>query len=246
MKSFYAADLAYVHDQGYLAFAAAAAPGILRILSRCCSRGDRVVEIGCGSGGFTQRLAGAGYKVLAVDISGAMLALARQKVPTAAFSRASFYRYKPPRSSAIVALGECVNYMQAGRGNHISSVKAFFRRAHQALPPGGLLIFDFLEADPSRPRRTAVHNSGADWMVFVEGAIVGRVLRRKITTVRLVGGRFREAIEVHRQYLYHRKEITSLLEKTGFSVTIRTGYGAFPLKKGHRVALAVNRDQVRS
>ena len=54
-------------------------------------------------------------------------------------------------------------------------------------------------------------------------------------------GRFREASEVHRQYLYRRKEITSLLEKTGFSATIRTGYGAFPLKKGHRVALAVNR-----
>jgi len=243
MKPFYAADLAYVHDKGYLAFAAKAAPGILRILSRCCSRGDRVVEIGCGSGGLTERLDDAGYKVLAVDISGAMLALARRRAPNADFSRASFYTMKPPRCSAIVALGECVNYMQAARAKHDSSLKAFFGRAYEALPPGGVLIFDFLEADPSRPRRNSVHNSGTDWMVFVDGAIVGKVLRRRITTVRLVGDRFRQASEVHRQYLYRRKEITSLLEQTGFSAVIRNGYGAFRLRKGHRVALAVKRGQ---
>jgi 2-polyprenyl-3-methyl-5-hydroxy-6-metoxy-1,4-benzoquinol methylase len=80
---FYAEDLAYIHDVGFLDFAQRAAPAVLRTLRRRCAAGTHVVEIGCGSGGLTQKLAEAGYCVLGVDVSPAMIRLARRKVPAA-------------------------------------------------------------------------------------------------------------------------------------------------------------------
>ena len=72
-RMFYKEALAYIHDAGFLGFSRRAAPHVLRRLERRCEPSATVVEIGCGSGGLTKALTKAGYRVLGVDVSSAMI-----------------------------------------------------------------------------------------------------------------------------------------------------------------------------
>jgi len=240
-RPFYADDLAHVHDAGFRTFADRAAPEVLRRLGRA-RRGGRVVEIGCGSGALTRHLTRAGFLVVALDTSAAMVRLARRNAPGARFRVASWGDLAPPRCDAMVAVGECFNYMAAPRArDHVAALRRFFRRAAAALPPGGLLLFDFLEPHRERPRRRSVETWGDDWTVLVaigEGR-AHRVLTRHITTIRTIGGRARLSVEVHRQCLLRRGEIENALRTAGFTVRFRAGYGRRRLQPGQVVADAV-------
>src|SRR5690348_4398418 len=86
----YDTDLAYVHDTGFGDFARNSAPGVLKIISECGDASRLVVDLGCGSGIWARLLADAGYQVLGVDISAAMIEIARQRVPEATFQVGSF------------------------------------------------------------------------------------------------------------------------------------------------------------
>lgn len=235
----YAEDLAYIHDAGFLAFARQAAPYLLKRLRRRCEAGARVVEIGCGSGGLTQHLAEAGYQALGVDLSRAMIRLARKKALTADFRAASWYDFAPPPCDAIVAVGECFNYMSAGRARHERALNAFLRRAGTALHAGGLLLFDFLEPCPRRPRHRTLHRCGTDWAMLVDVGEDRRVITRRTTSIRFQAGLTRCSQEIHRQYRLPRRQVERALRAAGFIVTFHTGYGSMHLEEGHVVAEAL-------
>jgi SAM-dependent methyltransferase len=84
LPSRYAPDLAAIHDAGFGGFARDAAPGLLRRLRRAGIRDGLVVDIGCGSGIWARALTDAGYDVLGVDVSEAMLQIARRRAPAPA------------------------------------------------------------------------------------------------------------------------------------------------------------------
>src|SRR5207248_184438 len=155
MPKAYGDDLAHIHDVGYGDFARNAAPALLRLLRRSGLGGGWVVDLGCGSGIWAQALVSAGYDVLGTDLSPAMVALARARVPGGHFRVGSFVDAALPPCVAVTALGECFSFL-FDRGNTRRGLRALFRRAHAALCPGGLLIFDV--AGPGRvggrgPRR---------------------------------------------------------------------------------------------
>ena len=83
--AFYARDLATIHDAGFGGFARDAAPGLLRRLRRAGIHDGLVVDLGCGSGIWARALTDAGYDVLGVDQSEAMLEIARRQAPEAQF-----------------------------------------------------------------------------------------------------------------------------------------------------------------
>ena len=78
---FYNEDLAYVHDQGFADTARNAALSVLQLLRAQKIKSGLVVDLGCGSGVLAERLIRAGYVVLGVDMSKAMLRLARKRAP---------------------------------------------------------------------------------------------------------------------------------------------------------------------
>src|SRR5262245_4301991 len=93
----YDQDLAYIHDVGFAGFANGSAPGLLGIL-RAAGIGDGlVVDLGCGSGIWARHLTDAGYDVIGVDISKAMIKFARRRAPRAEFHIESFVRFELPR-----------------------------------------------------------------------------------------------------------------------------------------------------
>ena len=87
--------MAYIHDVGFGDYAKKAAPGLLRILRTCGVKEGLVVDLGCGSGHWARELNRAGYRVLSVDQSLAMIRLARQKAPASKFKVASSLAVKP-------------------------------------------------------------------------------------------------------------------------------------------------------
>jgi len=228
----YAADLAYIHDAGFGDFARNAAPEVIRVLRSHGIKSGRIVEVGSGSGILARALVDAGYEVVGIDRSRDMIKLARANSPEATFRQGSLTRTKIPRCRAVVAIGEIVSYVSA-------SLRPFFTRVHDALEPGGLLVFDFIE---SAERRTLAGKSfeGPDWAMIVraDADASARTLTRRMTLLRNVGGRYRRTHETHRLRLRSCQEIRALLETVGFSVTLRRSYGRHRLLPGDIAVIA--------
>ncbi|HTU59547.1 MAG TPA: methyltransferase domain-containing protein [Polyangiales bacterium] len=74
--------------------------------------GQRVLELGCGTGGITQKLVARGAAVTAVDWSEPMLRIARARAGSARFVRSEITSHVPDRTYDLVLLAfvlhECV------------------------------------------------------------------------------------------------------------------------------------------
>ena len=229
----YREDLAYIHDAGYSDYALGAAPGLLKILKKAGITDGLVVDLGCGSGRWARELNRAGYRVLGIDQSRAMIGLARRIAPGSCFKIASLWSVRLPPCKAITSIGECLNYSfdrASGRG----ALTRLFRRAYRALKPGAILICDF--AGPERrPRRGArIHESvGRDWSVAAKTTARGpRVICRRIVALRRFGKKWRRSEEVHYLRLYSVAEVAGCLARCGFRVRVVRGYGKFRFPRG--------------
>ncbi len=236
----YREDLAWIHDAGFSGFALHSATGVLALLRRNGIDGGLVVDLGCGSGVWARHLGFAGYDVVGVDISPAMIRLARRKAPKATFVKASFADMQLPQCAAVTSIGEPISYAfaddRADRG-----LLRLFRRVRRALRPGGVFIFDF--ARPGRepggmPKKS--YWTGHDWAVLVEKAedTAAGVLTRRIITFRHVGRCWRRGEETHRVRLYRVDEIRDLLARAGFDSTVLRGYGDVRFRSGHAGVVA--------
>ncbi len=240
MKKWYKEDLAFIHDVGHGDFALKSAPGILEILDRSGIREGLVVDLGCGSGLWARELAKAHYQVLGIDISEAMISIARGRVPEAEFRVGSLFRADIPRCSAVTSLNECLNYLFDPQHDGQALAK-LFRRVYDALIPGGVFIFDI--AEPGQVKRGAAargFSEGEDWAVLSEKEEdrERQTLTRWITSFRKVGRYYRRDDEAHQLRLYKAKEIASELRRAGFRVRTVRGYGRYRLPKARAAFIA--------
>jgi SAM-dependent methyltransferase len=232
MTEAYKDDLAYIHDRGFGDFARNSAPGLLKMMREAGIPSGLVVDLGCGSGLWARALVDAGYDVLGIDISAAMIDIARERVPEGEFRVESLLKSKLPQCHAVTSLGECFNYL-FDKNNRITELRRLFRRIYAVLKPGGLLIFDI--AEPGRgkgPRQK--HREGDGWAVLVEvgeDAHSNR-LRRRITSFRRIGAHFERDEELHVLQLYRRSEIAKELRDVGFKVRTVRAYGDQPMIEG--------------
>ncbi|MCF3130044.1 class I SAM-dependent DNA methyltransferase [Streptomyces olivochromogenes] len=109
--------------------------------------GSRVLDLGCGTGLPTSRqLAQAGFQVVGVDLSGGMLALARENVPGAEFHQMDIADLRPggPRDlgrfDAVTAFFSLLMLPRAEIPLALDTI------AH-LLTPGGLFALSMVEAD---------------------------------------------------------------------------------------------------
>jgi SAM-dependent methyltransferase len=171
------------------------------------------------------------FHVLGIDASPAMIELARITAPAARFEVATFDRATLPRCSAIIAMGEVLNY------GTLDGVRTFIARAAEALRDGGMLLFDVAERG-SYPAHDERRIGGEDWSVIVLKDSDGERLTRRVLTFRQLDGTTRRDEEVHELELYDRATLTSLLREHGFRVRVRRSYGSRRLPRGHTVYVA--------
>ena len=237
-RSIYQPDLAYIHDQGHAGLGRAAAECLVIKLSAGGYRNGLVVDLGCGSGVLAEQLTAAGFDVVGVDISEAMIALARDRVPQARFHAAPLLSFAIPRCVAVTAVGEVLNYLSDPH-NNAEQRAALFRRVHGALQPGGLFLCDV--ATPARadaPRRTWA--TGPDWSVLAEAVLepASGILTRTIISYRRAGDLFRRDDEVHRLALLDPVHTAGQMQEAGFQVETLPSYGDEPMPHGITVLSA--------
>jgi SAM-dependent methyltransferase len=231
----YTTDLAYVHDAGFGSHARRLAPGVLHLLrQRGIDRG-LVVDVGCGSGILTRRLLDAGYDVLGIDRSPAMIRLARARAPEASYRVASLTSARIPPSVAVVAVGEILSYVPSRDGG----LERFFAAVRQALGARGLLVFDFLETTAGRTYPLK-RRQGGDWTIALRATAdpSGRALTRRMTLTRTVAGRTRRTAETHRIHIHPRAEMAGMLRRAGFRAIFRRSLGGYHLPRAALMALA--------
>ena len=120
-------------------------------------RGPDVLDLGCGTGNLTMRMARLNLQVTGVDLSPEMLAVARRKIPPEAAVR-----------WVQTGVAELIDHFAAGSFDTIASVLLFselsdaeqrlvLRECHGLLRTGGRLILADEIRSPTFPR-CALHN----------------------------------------------------------------------------------------
>ena len=235
MKSFYRHDLASIHDGGFGVLARAAASELLARLTPMPQSRQLIVELGCGSGILSERLAASDYRVLGVDLSESLLALARSRVPTGEIRLASCYDVAIPPCTAVAAIGEVLCYRFDRRAS-VATLQRLFRRVFQSLLPGGLFLFDMAAPGRVIGGRNRSFVATEDWACLVEATEMAdrRTLERRITTFRRVdaSANFRRDEEIHQLRLYEPPVIVDALRHMGFRVRTLKGYDDFQFSPG--------------
>lgn len=235
-KPFYGPDLAAIHHHFYSDFVESASPGVIALLRANGIKRGLVLDLGCGGGQLSARLIKAGYRTVGIDVSEAMIRIARRECPQARFIRGSIATAKLPSASAAVALGEVFNYLESR-----AEMLRAFRNVFNALLPGGVLIFDIKEPLSGKDKKFRSNARwGKDWAIAVEVEEDPREnkLIRRTVTFRKARREYERTEETHQQRIYRAREVMRMLRKAGFSSRVHAGFGGFRLSSDRKVLLA--------
>ncbi|MFJ9631984.1 class I SAM-dependent methyltransferase [Streptomyces sp. NPDC101175] len=105
-------------------------------------RGGLVADLGCGPGRTTAYLASLGLDVLGIDLSGAMLAIARRENPGLCFRQGSMLELDVPDG----ALAGVVSWYSSIH-TPVDRLPSLFAEFHRVLAPGGHLLLAFQAGD---------------------------------------------------------------------------------------------------
>lgn len=95
----------------------------------------RILELGCGTGGFTRLLVERAVDVTSLDASARMMRRARRRAPTARFVESDITAYRPPRGAFDLVWCAFVLH-ELDREARATALAV----AHDALAPDGKLV----------------------------------------------------------------------------------------------------------
>jgi SAM-dependent methyltransferase len=236
-RTMYDCDLAYIHHVGFSELARGAAAYIGGQLKQAGFGDGLVVDLGCGSGVLAAELLRFGYRVLGVDRSEAMIALARQAAPGAEFAVSAISGFRIPRCVAVCAIGEALSYLSDGKP---VDLKPLFQQVFASLLPSGAFFFDVIVQGGPAMTYTS-EKSGAGWHVRAEISEDRNAanITRRITATRQVAGIERQSVEVHRVQTFSRAELRRTLAEAGFAAKLNAGYGSVAVGPRRVVVTAV-------
>ena len=120
----------------------------LELITRAVARGARILDIGCGAGREALGLARAGYRVVGIDLSPAMVAAARDTARRAGLAiefrvRSLTELDEPPGTYDAAYIAAALHHVP-GRARRIEALA----RVRRALVPGGALLVFVVYRDP--------------------------------------------------------------------------------------------------
>ncbi len=228
----YGEDLAFVHESGFTQLAEAAARMVLDEIGppAAAERRGLAVDLGCGGGTLLRELVDAGFEGWGVDLSPEMVALARKRVPEATLAVGDALAVDLPPCQVVTAIGEVFNYAFVEHDQ--AAIEAAFARIHDALEPGGILLFDVATPGRAADGPTSAQRAGRGWRVEATAQEQGAWLTRTIDTWRTVAGQTRHSREVHRLRLLEAGWIMGALRAAGFDAEHLGGYDDFGFQPG--------------
>lgn len=237
MTDHYAPQLARLHHEHFGHVARAAAAVLLEALSRRGITSGTIVELACGSGISSRILSDAGYDVLGVDISEAMLAIARHEAPRARFMQGSLWDFELPACVAVTAIGEAFSYAT-------TSARPLERRFAEIATASSLFLFDVSvpgRSGPAHRRRGGWEHEGAFVFLDEREDPEAHTLERVIDSFVPEGELHRHSRELHRLTLHEPEFVRDSLERAGFEPTRLDRYADFAFLPGWVGFLAVER-----
>ena len=122
----YRERFSFVHQYG---------EGVMELLT--AKSGSRVIDLGCGNGALTEKLAQRGYLVTGVDASPQMIALARELHPDLAFECEDALRFALPEPADAIFSNAVFHWIDADKQD------ALIANVARNLAPGGELVCEF-------------------------------------------------------------------------------------------------------
>ncbi|MER2088610.1 MAG: class I SAM-dependent methyltransferase [Sporosarcina sp.] len=185
--------------------------------------GKRVLDIGCGTGLLSMKLAKAGAQVTGIDLSADMLAIAEERAQSLSLPMQFFEQPMQQLDDfsdydiAVIAI-DSLNYLP-NREDVIST----FRHIHSALAIGGKLIFDVhstFKTDEIFLESPFTYDNGRIAYIWVTdvGEEPHSVYSELAFFVKVDNGLFRRFDEVHAQRTFPVNEYADMLLDAGFSI----------------------------
>ncbi len=227
-------------------FAATYGPALFALLEERGFRGARVLDAGCGTGTLTLALAGRGHDTAGMDLSEAMLQVARAKdrEHRVAWSRGDVTGFdlgsgKP--FDVVTCVGDTLNHLE-----RLEEWEAAFTAFARHLRPGGALFFDAVTVRGlERLDRYAV--TDLEDTAMLVGFIyepAGRRSTMKLTSfARLAGsGLFERASEVVTEWGQPAAGVLAALERAGFGSWERVWARSGDPEADERLTVLARRD----
>jgi len=212
---YYRDDLAWVHHTGYAGYVANAQRGIVaRLREHGLAHGQRVLDVGCGSGLLARAQAPAG------DFHAIGLPTRRRPGEATAL----------PAADAIVSTGHVLNYLDSREDLALALAELA-----AALRPGGLLAIDlmtecFAEARDIRHPHARVED---DWTIVTRFSRPGpHRFDREITVFRRVESDWRRSDEHHGNVTFEADEALEVLAANGIDARCEPAFGDETLPEG--------------
>ena len=201
-----------------------------------------VLELGCGTGSMTERLAGAGYDMIGVDCSEDMLEIAQEKKLESGLDilyldqdMREFELYGTVR--AVVSVCDSLNYILEEE-----ELLQVFRLVNNYLDPGGIFLFDLNTIDKYREIGESVIAENREESSFIwenDFDEESKINAYQLTIFLREGndGLYRKYEELHYQRGYEPAKIRELLEQAGMEfVDIFEAFtGKKPDEKSERI-----------
>lgn len=184
--------------------------------------GKTFLDLACGTGEMTARLAKDGYKAMGVDLSGEMLEIAQNKayeqnlkvqyIKQDMTSLELFHTY-----DAVISFCDGFNYI-----TDKEALSKTFKLVHHYLNKEGLFIFDM--SSPYKLQHVLGQNvftETSDEVVYIWENYYDdstKLLEFDLTIMQEDQGLYRRSDEVHIQRAYDENEIKEMLETSGFEV----------------------------
>lgn len=199
--------------------------GILRFYKRLFARAGvsprLVLDLACGTGSMSIRLAAAGYEVIAADASSQMLSIA-------------YARPVPPDAVAPVYLCQRMERLDlygtvdaavccldgVGYVTNPATLARAFSRVRLFMNPGGVFIFDVNSAYRLRHLNEEAFTRECDRAFCVYQADFSektQVLTYTLDLFEREGRLYRRSTEYHRERAYEAQTLTDMLLEAGFS-----------------------------
>ena len=125
--------------------------------------GGTVLEVGCGTGQLTERLAGRGFPVTAIDIGPSMIAAAQRRLAGSAVS------FQVVSFEDLAAAEASFNLIASGTAFHWVDPEVKFSKSARLLRPGGWLALLATEEHYDDPLGTALQGMWAARSDFGKG-----------------------------------------------------------------------------
>lgn len=162
----------------------------------------RVLELACGTGWWTERLARHAADLTAIDASPEAIELARRRVPSTRYVVADLFLWEPEDQYDVVFFSFWLSHVPAER------FEAFWRMVDRALEPGGRVFFidNLTKRLPELPELARIRS-----LLQRDGDNAGEVVRR------LNDGREFRAVKIY----YEPEELTGRLSTLGWEFDVR-------------------------